>query len=117
MTDVVVNQGFFGILNRTLDRLQLLSKLMAWPTFLNHLDNHAKVAIGTLETFDNGGMLMRHSFFDPGGGLGVILPRGIDSRSAAWLRCNALKDTIDPTGGCLTHLDDGITCRKSSRKS
>jgi hypothetical protein len=119
MTDVVVNQGFFGILNRTLDRLQLLSKLMAWPTYLNHLDNHAKVAIGTLETFDNGGMLMRHSFFDPGGGLGVILPRGIDSRSAAWLRCNSLnhRPYRGDTKKCLTHLDDGITCRKSSRKS
>jgi hypothetical protein len=70
MADVVVNQGFLGILNRTFDRLQLLSELMAWSTFLNHLDDHAKVAIGTLETFDNGGVVMRHTFFHPGGRLG-----------------------------------------------
>jgi hypothetical protein len=40
MTDLIVDQGFFGILNRAFDGLQLLSKLMAWPILFDHLDDH-----------------------------------------------------------------------------
>jgi hypothetical protein len=56
MTDMIVNQGFFGIINRAFDGLQLLSKLMAWPALFDHLNDHAEMAIGPFEALDNRGM-------------------------------------------------------------
>jgi hypothetical protein len=67
MRDVIVDQGFLGTLNRAFDSLQLLGKLVAWPALLNHLDDHAKMAVGTPETFDDRGMVRRHSFFQSRG--------------------------------------------------
>jgi hypothetical protein len=69
MIDVVVNQGLLGVLDRALDRLELLRNLHAGPALLDHLDDHAKVAIGTLEALDDRGMsLMWHSIFPIQGG-------------------------------------------------
>jgi hypothetical protein len=66
MIDVIVNQSFLGVLDRALDRLELLCDLHAGPALLDHLDDHAKMAIGTLETLDDRGMmLMWHSVFHP----------------------------------------------------
>jgi hypothetical protein len=76
MTDVIVNQGFLGVLNRAFDSLQLLGKLVAWSPLFDHLYDLAKMAIGSLETLDDRGMVMRHSLFHPGRRLGAILARG-----------------------------------------
>jgi hypothetical protein len=53
---MIVNQSLLGVLDRVLDRLQLLSKLQTRPALLDHLDDHAKMAVGTLETPDDRGM-------------------------------------------------------------
>src|SRR4030081_3630199 len=68
VTDVVVNQGLLGVLDRALDRLQLLRNLQARPVLLDHFDDHVKMAVGAPEPLDNRGMLMmRHSASYPGG--------------------------------------------------
>jgi hypothetical protein len=64
VTDMIVNQSLLGVLDRALDRLQLLSKLQTRPALLDHLDDHAKMAVGTLETPDDRGMtVMWHLLF------------------------------------------------------
>jgi hypothetical protein len=45
MIDVVVNQGLLGVLDRALDCLELLRDLHAWSALLDHLDDHAKMAV------------------------------------------------------------------------
>jgi len=80
MIDVVVNQGLLGTLDRALDCLELLRDLAARPALFDHLDDHAKVAIGTFETLDDRGVIvMWHLLFlsrgedngDPPEGLAV----------------------------------------------
>ena len=58
MADMIVDQSFLGILYRAFHRLQLLSYLMAWTALFDHLDNHAEMAIGTLEPLDDRGMMV-----------------------------------------------------------
>ncbi len=53
MTDMIVNQGFFGILNRAFDRLELLRKLMTGPALFDHFDDHPQMPIGAFEALDN----------------------------------------------------------------
>jgi hypothetical protein len=53
MIQMVVDQGFFGIIDRVLDGLKLLRKIDAGGTFLNHRDNCPKMALGPLEASDN----------------------------------------------------------------
>jgi hypothetical protein len=90
MTDMIVNQGFLGILNRAFDCLQLLGKLVAWSALLDHRDNHAEMAVGALETLDDRGMVMRH-----------------------WVFSSRGRDTNDPLGGMLVQQRDlDATARK-----
>jgi hypothetical protein len=58
VVDVIVNQGLLGVLDGALDRLKLLRDLRARPALLDHLDDHAKMAIGTLETLDDRGVMV-----------------------------------------------------------
>jgi hypothetical protein len=46
MADVVVNQGFLGVFDGTLHRLELLSDFRAGLILLNHFDDRFEVAIG-----------------------------------------------------------------------
>ena len=58
MADVVVNQRLFGVLDRALDRLELLGHLRARLAALDHLDDLLQVPVGTLETLDDVGMAL-----------------------------------------------------------
>jgi hypothetical protein len=79
VTDVIVNQSLLGVLDRALDRLQLLSKLQTRPALLDHLDDGAKMAIGTLETLDDRGMtVMWHLLFPSRGEDNADPPQGSD---------------------------------------
>jgi hypothetical protein len=48
MTDMIVNQGFFCILNRALDGLELLRKLMARAVLFDHFDDHTEMPVCAL---------------------------------------------------------------------
>jgi len=51
---MIVNQGLLGVDDGLLDRLQLLGDLKATAALVQHGDNALKVAVGTLETFNDG---------------------------------------------------------------
>jgi hypothetical protein len=53
MIDMIVDQGFFRIVNRVFYRLQLLGKIDAGGTFLDHRDDCPKMALSPLEAPDN----------------------------------------------------------------
>jgi hypothetical protein len=57
MIDMVVDQGFFGIIDRVLDGLQLLGKVDAGRTIFDHLDDHPEVSFGPLEASHDVGMI------------------------------------------------------------
>lgn len=50
VADMVMNQGFFGVLDGAFDGLELLSDFRAGLALLNHPDDRFKVAIGALQT-------------------------------------------------------------------
>jgi hypothetical protein len=56
VTDVVVDQGLFGALDRALHGLQLLGDLRARQVLLDHLDNRFEMTVGALQTSGNRGM-------------------------------------------------------------
>ena len=77
MADVIVDQRLFGVLDRALDGLQLLSDLRAWPAPFDHLDDLLQMAVSTFEPPDNFWMIaviMAMSY--PRGRIANILPRG-----------------------------------------
>jgi hypothetical protein len=81
VTEVIVNQSLLGVLDRALDRLQLLSELQTRPALLDHLDDGVKVAIGTLETLDDRGMTaVWHLLFPSRGEDSGDPPEGIEVR-------------------------------------
>jgi hypothetical protein len=57
VTDVIVNQRLFGVFDRPLDSLQLLSDLRTWPALLDHVDDLLQVTASTLETLDDRRMI------------------------------------------------------------
>lgn len=56
MVDMVVDEHLFGLDQRLFDRAELLRHVDAGPSFLNHLDDLAQMAIGTLERLDHVGV-------------------------------------------------------------
>jgi hypothetical protein len=73
IADVIMDQGFLGTLDRALDGLQLLSDFQTWSVFFDHFDDGLKVTVGTLETSDDGGViLVGHVFSCPP--VGLIYP-------------------------------------------
>jgi hypothetical protein len=59
-----MDQGFLGILDRALDRLQLLGDLQTRPVVFDHFDDGLKVTVGALQApYDCGMILVRHSIF------------------------------------------------------
>src|SRR6218665_3687709 len=56
MLDVIVNQCFFCVGKRALDRLQLLGDFQATAFFLEHRDDALEVAFGTFEALDDVGV-------------------------------------------------------------
>ena len=61
MLDVIVNQCFLGIINGILDCLQLLGKLGAGPTLLDHSDDRLQMPLGPPEPpYDLGVILVLH---------------------------------------------------------
>jgi hypothetical protein len=57
MLDMVVDQRFFGIIDRVLYGLQLLRKIDAGGTIFDHLDDHPEVSFGPLEASYDVGMI------------------------------------------------------------
>jgi hypothetical protein len=55
---VIVNQRLLCIFDRAFDRLQLLSDLRTWTSFLNHFDNRLQVAIRAFQAANDGGMMI-----------------------------------------------------------
>jgi len=58
MINVVMDQCLLGIHDRTLDCLQLLSKLSAGLLFFDHTDDNLQMTVGALEPLDDVRMLM-----------------------------------------------------------
>src|SRR5882757_4800287 len=78
VTDVVVDQCFFGALDCTLHGLQLLRDLGAWPALLDHPDDGFEVAIGAFQASGNRGMwVVRHCSLLSSGEDSSDPPRGI----------------------------------------
>ena len=46
--DVVMDQRFFGVVDRVFDRLELLCKLKAGVSFLYHFNDQVKVSVSAL---------------------------------------------------------------------
>jgi hypothetical protein len=64
MIDVIVDQRLFGVVDRVLDRLQLLSKLEAGPPAFDHVDDRLKMPFRAPEATDDLGMvLVLHGLF------------------------------------------------------
>src|SRR5580700_9019951 len=55
--NVIVNQRLLGVLDRAFHCLQLLGDLRAGPVLLDHFDDRVQVAMGALETLDDGRMI------------------------------------------------------------
>jgi hypothetical protein len=53
MIDMVVDQSPFGLVDRLLDRMQLLRKLDTATTLIEHLDDSTHVPLGALEPLDD----------------------------------------------------------------
>jgi hypothetical protein len=53
MIDMVMDQPTFSLVDRLLDRMQLLRKLDAATTLVEHLNDSTHVPIGALEPLDD----------------------------------------------------------------
>jgi hypothetical protein len=53
MIDMIVNQRPLGFANGLLDRMKLLGKIEARPSFAEHLNHPAEVTLGPLQPFDD----------------------------------------------------------------
>jgi hypothetical protein len=58
MIDVIVDQRLLGVVDRVLDRLELLSKLEAGPPAFDHVANRLKVPFCAPEAPDDLGMVL-----------------------------------------------------------
>ena len=58
MIDVIVDQRLLGVVDRILDRLQLLSKFEAGPPAFDHADDRLKMPFRAPETTDDLGMVL-----------------------------------------------------------
>ena len=53
---MILNQRLLGLPNRLFNGVQLLGDLEAGPAGLDHLDDAAQMAVGTIEPFDDVGV-------------------------------------------------------------
>jgi hypothetical protein len=58
MIDVIVDQRFLGVVDRVLDRLELLSELEAGPPPFDHADDRLKMPLRASEAADDLGMVL-----------------------------------------------------------
>lgn len=52
--DVILNQGAFGLAHGRFNGMKLLGDIHAFAAFLDHRDDAAQMAIGALESLDDG---------------------------------------------------------------
>jgi len=60
MAQMIVDQGFFGVANRLLNRMQLLRQFQAGTAIGEHFDDVLKVAFGTQQAPGDLGVGFRH---------------------------------------------------------
>src|SRR5262249_51616365 len=82
MIDVIVDQRLLGVVDRVLDRLQLLSKLQAGPPAFDHVDGRLKMPFRAPEAADDLGMVLVLHGPVPVLGPIPVSPRGGQSRTA-----------------------------------
>jgi hypothetical protein len=72
---MIVDQRLFGVLDRALDRLQLLRNFGAWPALFDHFDDLAQMTVGALEPLrDFRVIAVAHRDSHPGGRMAINLP-------------------------------------------
>jgi hypothetical protein len=60
VVDVVMHQGFLGLGDSFLDRMELLGNLKARPAVLDHGDHGSKMALNPFEALHNFGMALMY---------------------------------------------------------
>ena len=58
MVNMIVDQRFLGVVDRVLDRLQLLGKLEAGPPLFDHGDDRLKMAFRPPQATDDVGVVL-----------------------------------------------------------
>src|SRR5262249_30091990 len=105
MIDVIVDQRLLGVVDRVLDRLQLLSKLDAGPPAFDHADDRLKMPFRAPEAADDLGMvLVLHGPLPVLGPHTRIPPGRTVKNGAKVLECRRLDTAFNPyyipPGGC-----------------
>jgi hypothetical protein len=62
---MIMDQRLFGVLDRTLDCLQLLRDLCAGAALLDHKDNGLQMAVGALQTANDSRVMFVRHWFSP----------------------------------------------------
>jgi len=77
MADVIMDQRLFGVLDRALDRLQLLRNFGTWPPLFDHRNDLLQMSISAPEALQDLRVIaVVHRRPYPGGRMAIILLGG-----------------------------------------